>query len=103
MAMSERRFASEIIDTNGGVHKFDDLHCLREFLSEQKPAVAAVYVMDYEGRKWVPAEQAWFVRSDRFQTPMGGGIIALRDRAAAERYAERAHNRVFRYEEIRGH
>ena len=37
-----------------------------------------------------------FVTSPEIRTPMGGGLIAYRDRAAAERAADGRHGRVIR-------
>ncbi len=100
MALSEPRFASELIDAEGAVHKFDDLHCLLGFRRERRPQTAAAYVMDYEGRKWIEAGKAHFLRSQDFHTPMGGGIVAFRDRAAAEREARARRTPVLRFSEL---
>jgi copper chaperone NosL len=87
MAISEKRFASELIDAEGAVHKFDDLHCLLEFRRRNNSRVTAGYVMDFERQVWINAAEAYFVRSKDLRTPMGGGIVALGDRGAAERHA----------------
>jgi copper chaperone NosL len=100
MAMSERRFASELIDSEGAAHKFDDLHCLLSFRRQRQPRIAAAYVTDYETRNWVEASRAHFVRSSGFATPMGGGMVAFADRAAAERHAHAHGAAVLRFTEL---
>ncbi len=87
MAISERRFASELIDAEGAVYKFDDLACMLRFRRQRRPHVAAGYVMDFQRARWIEAARAHVVQSAAFQTPMGGGMAAFEDRAAAARHA----------------
>lgn len=84
MAISQRQFASEVLDTGENAAKFDDIGCLLRYLgsTEQKPA--AVFVVDHGNRQWVDANQAFFVRGSKVATPMNGGILAFRQRADAE-------------------
>ncbi len=103
MAISERRYAAEIIDQEGAVRKFDDLACLLRYRREHHPQTAAVYVMDFERRAWLAAEQAYYVRSEKFVTPMSGGIIALADSATAERQAGRYGSAVIRFADLGQH
>ncbi len=98
--MSEWRFASELIDSDGVAHKFDDLACLLAFRRQHRFVTAAAYVVDYDSRQWIDAFRAHFVRSAEFSTPMGGGIIAFADRAAAERQAGARHTSVLRFSEL---
>ncbi len=102
MAVSEKRFAAEFIDTEGAVHKFDDLGCLRSYLKEKSPRVqlAACFVADYETRRWIAGPEAFFVRSPGFKTPMAGGIVAFADRTRAERAARRHQGVVLGYREV---
>lgn len=78
MAISEKQFAAEIIEENEAVHKFDDIGCMLRYrkASGDSLKVAATFVTDHETRKWIPAENAFFTRSESVRTPMGSGIIA---------------------------
>lgn len=91
MAISEKRYAIEFIDQDGTPFKFDDIDCLRHYLERQqkKGTVAAYFVMNLDSRDWVKAEQAHYVRSSAFKTPMSGGIVAFKDaRKAKEAVAQ---------------
>ncbi|MBX3282858.1 MAG: nitrous oxide reductase accessory protein NosL [Acidobacteria bacterium] len=83
MAISERQFAAEIIKNDETVLKFDDIACLLRYRerSEDKTKPAAIFVTDYDTKDWVKAEDAFFMRSETIKTPMGGGILAYRDKA----------------------
>jgi copper chaperone NosL len=86
MAIVETRYAAEILTDDGEPLPFDDLACLASYLKEKGTglSVGAFFVMDFSSRTWVRAEQAHFVRSPRFKTPMNSGIVAFREKANAE-------------------
>lgn len=84
MAISDERFASEIIEADGTVHKFDDLGCFFEFREKQKEMkVAASFLKDYETARWIPYEKSSIVQTGIW-TPMASGKVAF---ASAERSA----------------
>lgn len=82
MAISEKQFAAEIIKNDETVLKFDDIKCMLRYQerSEDKQKLAATFVTDYVSKEWIKAEDAFYVRSETIKTPMGGGIIAYRDK-----------------------
>ncbi len=89
MAISERLFASQIHTTTGEVYKFDDLGCLENFERRVgKPAVAAAFVMDYAGQRWLPLAQATIVQTG-IRTPMGSGKVAFSDSLQAREFLQR--------------
>ncbi len=101
MAISERRFAAEYITGEGDAIKFDDIGCMLNYLGGKRgSAPAAYFVMDYEERRWIRAEQAWFARSEQFKTPMGGGMAAFGERPRAAQAAARFHGTVASFEEV---
>jgi copper chaperone NosL len=86
MAISDQRFAAEIISDRGEVFKFDDIGCLEEFY-KMKPStltVATVFYKDYGTRAWVAAAVATVVETG-VNTPMSTGKLAFADSSAAEK------------------
>ena len=82
MAVSDPKFASEIITTNE-VFKFDDLACLEAFKQRRNDLrIEASYVKDYESAQWLKIENAIRVTTGVF-TPMGSGIVAFADSSKA--------------------
>lgn len=89
MAISEPVFASEIITTDGGVFKFDDLGCLEKFQEKSgELKIAATFVKDYETKNWLLYEHSTIVQTS-LQTPMGSGKVAFADPAQAREYREK--------------
>jgi copper chaperone NosL len=85
MAISEKRFAAEIITEDEEVLKFDDIGCLLRYRQRAGNGLksAAVYVTDYDSREWLKADDAFFVKSKTIKTPMGSGITAFADQSKA--------------------
>ena len=96
MAISERRFAAEIIDQDDNALKFDDIGCMLHYqqAAGDKLKPAAVFVTDVDARQWLPAADAFFVRTASVKTPMGSGIVAYSD-------PEKAGSFAVRYDQLR--
>lgn len=91
MAISQPRYAAQIVDKDGTAFKFDDIGCMVSFARERRLAPAAgakFYAMDYAGAGWLHAERAVFVRSAGIDSPMASGLAAFRDQAAAQNFVK---------------
>lgn len=79
----------------GGVEPrvFDDIGCLRN-AARAESGPLTFWFHDAGDRAWIDGTVAVFVTAPEIRTPMGGGLIAYRDRAAAERAAAADHGRV---------
>jgi len=99
MAISEKRFASELLTQDGEVFKFDDIGCMLRFRKSHghPESVVATFVLDYETRKWLKAEEAYFVKSKEFKTPMSGNVVAFKVGADAAAAADRTQGVSLRY------
>lgn len=102
MAISERRYAAEIAGVDEDVIKFDNIDCMVRYaaangLREKAPAW---FVMDSEGKEWLDARQAFLVKSASLPGPMGSGVLALKDPAAAKELARRFTGRVLRFDDL---
>lgn len=89
MLISERRYAAEMLDTNGTIYKFDDIACMMRFArvhGKNSPSVR-FYVTDYAtGRDWMDARQASFARlRNSSSSPMASGLAAFRNASDAAR------------------
>jgi copper chaperone NosL len=78
MAVSEQRFAAQLVAPREEPLFFDDLGCLRAFLEGQPslPAGTVAYVADHRTKAWLRAEAAIYTRNDAVATPMGSHTIA---------------------------
>ena len=104
MTLADRRFGAEVITTRGRALPFDDAGCAAEHLAQgETPAaeVSSVWVIDYtHPDSLIAADGAVFVRSSTFHTPMGSGVVATPDSAAATTLAHETGGQVMRWSEV---
>ena len=102
MAISEKRYAAQLLDSEGRAYKFDDIGCMGNFVNrnERDLRATAYFVMDFDERIWIKAEEAYYVRSSELTTPMNGGIVAFQTQAKAQQAAEKYHGTVQRFNEV---
>jgi copper chaperone NosL len=102
MDISEKRFAAEFIDRDGQPFKFDEIGCMLSYIREKKnkTAISAYFVMDFNQKEWLKADDAYYVRSEELTTPMNGGIVAFRDEAKAQEAVSKFHGKLLRFNEL---
>jgi len=88
MIISEPKYAAAMLLENGESRKFDDIGNMFMY-HDQHPefGVRAWFVHDYQTETWIRGEPALYVQSPAIKSPMGHGIAALTERAAAEALA----------------
>lgn len=88
MAISDQRFAAEIIDEHGEAFKFDDIGCMFDFMEQRTDVkINGRFVKDFETKEWIPYEKAVIVDTD-VRTPMGSGKLAFADAGRAQAFRE---------------
>lgn len=102
MSISEKRYAAEFIDNEGQAFKFDDIGCMANYIKLKKnsASIAATFVMDFDRREWLKAENAFYVRSLEFKTPMNGGIVAFKDQTTGQAGAAKYNGTMLRFGDI---
>jgi len=81
MAVSEARFAGQIVAPSEEPRFFDDIGCLGRYVEGSKglPKDAVAYVADHRTRAWVRADAAVYTFVASLTTPMGSHVIAHAD------------------------
>ena len=102
MAISEKRYAAEMTDSDGNVIKFDNIDCMIRYAAAHhlKDNAAAWFVMDSDGKEWLDSRLAYLVKSTSIPGPMGSGTLAVKDPTAADDLARRFSGRVLRFEDL---
>jgi copper chaperone NosL len=86
MAVSDPRFAAQLVAPYEEPRFFDDIGCLATFLkSGGAPAKGQIaYVADHRTKAWVRASLAVYTKKPGLETPMGSGLIAHADAASRD-------------------
>ena len=102
MSISEKRYAAELIDSEGQALKFDDIACMANYIKQKNnnSSIVATFVMDFDRREWLKAENAFYVRSSDFKTPMNGGIVAFGDQSGAQAAAAKYNGAMLKFADL---
>jgi copper chaperone NosL len=103
MAVSDARFASQIVAPGELPRFFDDLGCLGGFLKAGSlPRGALVYVADHRTKEWLRAENAVYTRVAGLATPMSSHLIAHADAASRDADPDARGGALVALEEVFG-
>ena len=82
MGVADNRFGAEIITKKGKIYKFDDAHCLLEFMKANtvpKEELKSILFVDFEApHGFLEAENAFLLKSVDLRSPMGSNIAAFK-------------------------
>ena len=86
MAVSDQRFAGQLVAPHEEPKFFDDIGCLGRYVAGTKtlPAGSVAYVADHRTKAWVMAAGAVYTRVAKLETPMGSHVIAHADAASRD-------------------
>ncbi|HJS58740.1 MAG TPA: hypothetical protein VKA01_11610 [Vicinamibacteria bacterium] len=88
MAVSDARFAAQLVAPGELPRFFDDIGCLSTFVKAGKaPEGATAFVADHRSREWVRADRAVYTRVPGLETPMGSALVAHSDTASRDQDA----------------
>jgi copper chaperone NosL len=99
--IAEKQYAAQFVTKDGFVRKFDDISCMVQHVERvNRKNISAFFAMDYASQSWVKGEEASYVRSDKFQTPRNGGILAFKDRNQARALSTQYHAELLTFADI---
>jgi copper chaperone NosL len=96
---ADKKFSVSLPSVSGrGPAAYDDIGCAivsrnSEYATRQVVFDSNAVVYDYLTVEAIPAEKAFFAFRSNVRTPMGYGIVAFKDKAQAEKFAEE-HGKV---------
>lgn len=104
MRISDPHFAAQLLTRTGRAYKFDAIECLAAFHLGANMASGdahSLWVRDFgEPERWIRAETATFLQSERLRSPMGLNLSAYADAGAASTRREALGGELLRFEEV---
>jgi copper chaperone NosL len=105
MTIIDKKFATECISSKGKIYKFDDIHCMIEFLKIGgiwNNEVAGVYLADFKGDdSWIKSENAFLLKSESLRSPMGGNMGAFNSKTEAEKSKTEFNGEILLWSDIK--
>jgi copper chaperone NosL len=88
MTIMDSKFGAEVITKKGKVYKFDEAHCLVQFLRSsglKNTEIAKIIFIDFENKdQFLNVNNAYFVVSPQLKSPMNSNAVAFSNKKAAE-------------------
>ena len=101
MLISEPVYSAAYQRAGGPPRVFDDIGCMRSALHrESSTSGIQFWFHDASDGTWIAGREAVLVHSPAIRTPMGGGLLAHRDRVAAQDAAARHGGRIVSFDTL---
>ncbi len=101
MAVSQQRFAAEIVKRDGTALYFDDIGCLVEMTRDPGiPDGAAAFVVDFNSNGWLEARTAQYLHARTLPSPMSYGLGAFASTAEATAAGREWPGKVMGWEQL---
>lgn len=90
MTISDERFGAELVTKKGRIYKFDDLHCILDFIADGTVPgsnIQSIWGVDFAHQgELVDLEKAWILRHEDLKSPMGSNAASFQSKEDAEKY-----------------
>jgi len=103
MMIGDLQFASQALTSTGKAYKFDAIECMAEWVNAgaDQAELHSTWVTDGAmTERWVRTDDAHFLRSDQVRSPMGMGLTAYADRAAAVEHHEMVGGELMTWQQV---
>jgi len=104
MTISDKRFGAEVVTKKSKIYKFDDEHCVIQFLKVGTVAsedIAGVYFVDFSApNNLIDAKKAFFLQSPDFKSPMNGNIAAFSHEDSLAKALPKFYGNAITWEDI---
>ena len=87
MIISEEKYASGLVASDGTTMIFDDIGEMIATVQTDGLNERRVWVHDFDSVEWIDGTTAFYVDSHDLMTPMGMGVVAFSSKDAAEKLA----------------
>ncbi len=102
MFVVDPRYTVAWLPEDGDWILFDDIGEMFKYRVVRFPDAKArvIWVNDYHDQKWLKAEDAWYVQTPEVNSPMGWGVAAFRDEAAARQFQSETGGERMTWQEV---
>ena len=104
MTISDKRFGAEIVTKKSKVYKFDDEHCIIEFIKSnkiEKKDIAEFYFTNFSiPNQLIKVADAHFLQSPSLKSPMNGNIAAFENEDSLEKTFSQINGNKISWEEM---
>lgn len=105
MTIVDEHFGAEVVTNKGKAYKFDDLHCLNEFLEEGKVTetdINEIYYIDFANpSNFIVASNALLLQGEAIKSPMASNIATFSEIDSLKKYQEYFNAKEIQWEDYK--
>ncbi|AFL84552.1 putative lipoprotein involved in nitrous oxide reduction [Belliella baltica DSM 15883] len=98
MKLMDPQYGAEVVTQKGKIFIFDDVNCLMTFMESGEvgsTVLKHILITDYnQGETLTDATTAFYLKSEKFKTPMASNIVAFSDYETLKKY-KKDHGGVY--------
>jgi copper chaperone NosL len=102
MTIMNSKHASQMVSTKGKVFKYDSIECLiKDKDSQTDSKFKFVMVSNYEvDSALIPADSAFYLITDKIQSPMGANVSAFKDSLQAMNMQAKHSGEIYTWDDL---
>ncbi|HET9053813.1 MAG TPA: nitrous oxide reductase accessory protein NosL [Cyclobacteriaceae bacterium] len=104
MTLVDKKYGAELVTAKGKVYKFDDVNCMAGFIHSgylNDQTISLTLITDYaQPGTLIPAEAAFYLKSDNLRSPMASGIAAFGSGEVLQKNKETLTGTELRWSEV---
>jgi copper chaperone NosL len=105
MTIMDEKFPAQCFSKKGKYYKFDDVHCLIEFIKNGgvwSNEIDRIYFADYVTMGiWIQPDKAFFLKSDLIKSPMGGNFAVFASEAERDEANKQYNGQKLKWDDIK--
>ncbi|MCC5914716.1 MAG: nitrous oxide reductase accessory protein NosL [Balneolaceae bacterium] len=104
MMITDREFASQVLNNQGRSFKFDSVECMAAYdlSADETTEFHSLWVPDFKDPEtWLPSEEAIYLKSKTLRSPMGLNLTAYSTRESAEEMKQEYGGEIVSYAEVK--
>jgi copper chaperone NosL len=104
MTISDVRFGAELVTKKGKIYKFDDTHCILNFMKTKEiesTEIKNIYITNYFGNhQLMNVNTALLLKADELRSPMGGNVAAFDNKDSQQAVQKRFPGKAMLWNEL---
>lgn len=105
MTIMDDRFPAQCFSKKGKYFKFDDVHCLVEFIRNGgvwSNEIDRIYFADFLNKgKWITPDKAYLLKSEMIKSPMGSNIAVFASESERDEANKQFNGEKLKWDDIK--
>jgi copper chaperone NosL len=107
MTITDSKYGAELITSKGKIYKYDSIECLADVIKKNKfgkEDISSLWVVDFNNPgNFISAENAHYLKNDKFHSPMGLNVLAVESDADVSKIYNLHGGEILKWELVKNY